>query len=152
MKIKVTLLIISTVLVQGPYLVRSASVSNNTLEITGDIETTTSHITIFAPSVSSVKWNGEDVLITAQDGNFIIAAIDGSVDFTLPSLGPWKWHDSLPEIQLNYTSSSKAWISKYSSNIEQVSPAGTDHIKTSCQRDQHQQPFSPSLQQPRSLC
>lgn len=30
--------------------------------------------------------------------------------FTLPALGPWKWHDSLPEIQPNYTASPQAWV------------------------------------------
>lgn len=97
---------------QGPYLVRSAAItSNNTLELTGDVDSTTQAITIFTPSVASVTWNGKQLAVT-KDGNMLTATLEGPADVTLPSLGPWKWQDSLPEIQPNYTASASAWISK----------------------------------------
>lgn len=102
------------VLVQGPYLVRSAAITlNGTLELTGDVDNSTQPITIFAPSVTSVTWNGEPITITSKDGNLLTATLDGPTEFSLPSLGPWKWHDSLPEIQANYTTSSTTWIGKF---------------------------------------
>lgn len=105
----------TSVLVQGPYLVREASItSNRTLALKGDIDNSTEPIAIFAPSVTSVTWNGKPVTITSQDGNLLYATLDGPPDFTLPALGPWKWHDSLPEIQANYTTSTIAWIGQFS--------------------------------------
>lgn len=100
-------------LVQGPYLVRSAAITSNaTLELTGDVANSTQPITIFAPSVSSVSWNGKALAVT-KDGNMLSATLEGPAVFTLPILGPWKWHDSLPEIQSNYTTSPKTWISEF---------------------------------------
>lgn len=107
----------AAVLVQGPYLVRSASItSNKTLELTGDIDKSTEPITIFAPIVSSVTWNGKE-LVVKKDGNMLSATLDGPAEFTLPSLGPWRWQDSLPEIQANYTASSNTWISKSQNHV-----------------------------------
>lgn len=99
------------VLVQGPYMVRSALITpNNTLELTGDIDKPIESITIFAPSILSVSWNGQ-VLDVTKDGNTLTATLDGPPEFALPSLGPWKWHDSLPETQSNYSVSTNTWIS-----------------------------------------
>lgn len=93
---------------------RSAAItSNGTLALTGDVDNSTQPITIFAPSVASVTWNSKPVTITSQDGNLLTATLDGPTDFELPSLGPWKSHDSLPEIQVNYTTSSTTWIGKF---------------------------------------
>lgn len=101
-------------LVQGPYLVRSASItSNNTLQLTGDVDGSTQAITIFTPSITTVTWNGKQLAIT-KDGNMITATLDGPEDFSLPALGPWKWQDTLPEIKSNYTVSDNVWISKCS--------------------------------------
>lgn len=105
---------IRPVLVQGPYLVRTAAItSNGTLALTGDVDNSTQPITIFGPSVTSVTWNSKPVTITSQDGNLLTATLDGPTDFDLPSLGPWKWHDSLPEIESNYTTSSTTWVGKF---------------------------------------
>ncbi|KAL1852466.1 hypothetical protein Daus18300_012147 [Diaporthe australafricana] len=100
----------STVLIQGPYLVRSASITEDkTLELVGDIDAATNALTIFAPSVESVTWNGAELSTVSKDGNMLTATVQGPESFTLPTLGPWKWHDSLPEIQPNYTASPSVW-------------------------------------------
>lgn len=99
---------------QGPYLVRSASITaNGTLELTGDLESGTQDIKILAPSVSTVTWNGKALPVTSKDGNLIVATVDGPDSIVLPSLGPWTWQDSLPEIQSNYSASSQAWVGKF---------------------------------------
>lgn len=87
--------------------------SNGTLALTGDIDNTTQPITVFAPSVTSITWNGKPITIASQDGSLLTATLDGPADFSLPSLGPWKWQDSLPEIQADYTTSSTTWIGKF---------------------------------------
>ncbi|KAK7728882.1 hypothetical protein SLS53_009345 [Cytospora paraplurivora] len=120
----------NTVLVQGPYLVRSASIStNNTLQLTGDVDNSTQVITIIGPSVSSVTWNGKTLAIVSRDGNMLTANIQGPADFSLPSLGPWKWHDSLPEIELNYTTSPTVWITANHTNTSNPSqPASNNPV------------------------
>lgn len=119
-----------TVLVQGPYLVRSASITpNNTLQLTGDIDKSTQSVTIFAPPVSSVTWNGKPLTITSKDGNMLTATVKGPPAFTLPSLGPWKWHDSLPEIQPNYTTSAAVWTTADHTNTSNPSvPASNNPV------------------------
>lgn len=118
----------NTVFVQGPYLVRSASISpEDTLQLTGDIEDSTQSITIFAPPVSSVTWNGKPLTITSKDGNMLTATVQGPSTFTLPSLGPWKWHDSLPEIQSNYSTSPGVWTTADHTNTSNPSPPATNN-------------------------
>lgn len=86
---------------------------SGTLELTGDLDNSTEAITILAPSVSTVTWNGKAIPVTTRDGNLVVAAVDGPGSVVLPSLGPWKWQDSLPEIQSNYSASSPAWTGKF---------------------------------------
>ncbi|ROW02998.1 hypothetical protein VMCG_05753 [Cytospora schulzeri] len=118
----------NTVLVQGPYLVRSASISaNTTLQLTGDIDNSTQTITIFAPSISSVTWNGKPLTITSKDGNMLTGTVQGPPAFTLPPLGPWKWHDSLPEIQPNYTTSPAVWTTADHTNTSNPSPPASNN-------------------------
>ncbi|KUI53455.1 putative beta-galactosidase B [Cytospora mali] len=120
----------NTVLVQGPYLVRSASISTrDTLQLTGDIDKSTQSITIFAPSISSVTWNGKLLTITSKNGNMLTATVQGPPAFTLPPLGPWRWHDSLPEIQPNYTTSSAVWTTADHTNTSNpLQPASNNPV------------------------
>ncbi|PSR79545.1 family 35 glycosyl hydrolase [Coniella lustricola] len=121
-----------TVLVQGPYLVRSATIlanSTSTLALTGDVDNSTEPLTIFAPaSVSTVTWNGVALTILARDGNLLTAQAQGpTTAFALPSLGPWTWRDSLPEIQSNYTASSAAWITANLTNSTNPTPPASNN-------------------------
>lgn len=107
------MLIMGLVLVQGPYLVRTAELNQKTktLELTGDIDSDGTAIYVFAPkSASSVSWNGKKLVVIARSGNLIKAVSQKPSTFKLPSLGPWKSHDSLPEIALDYKASSDAWV------------------------------------------
>jgi hypothetical protein len=106
-----------TVLVQGPYLVRSAEVcaETKTLELTGDLGNGTTNIIVFAPSsVEKLSWNGKEARITSSNGGLLTADLQGLASFSLPSLGTWKYFDSLPEIWPNYTATSVAWVGKWS--------------------------------------
>lgn len=108
-------------LVQGPYLVRSASLKTETktLELTGDIDNSNTTIRVFAPRKAClITWNGERLKIESKDGNLITARIAGPKDFELPALGPWKYNDGLPEVDPQYALSSNAWVGKYACELE----------------------------------
>ncbi|KAJ2896575.1 beta-galactosidase B-like protein [Zalerion maritima] len=102
----------NTILVHGPYLVRSASYHSRarTLEVNGDEEEATT-MTVFAPpGIRSIYWNGDKVRIVSRDGNMYTVALPDPGSFALPSLGPWKSTDSLPEILTGYSPTSAAWV------------------------------------------
>lgn len=102
-------------LVQGPYLVRSAKLNaaTKTLELTGDLDGDSTPIYIFAPKAAcSVSWNGKKLEIVSRNGKLLKATLAGPASFALPALGPWKSRDSLPEITAGYSASSEAWIGK----------------------------------------
>jgi len=109
-----SILIRCAVLVQGPYLVRSATLNQdtNTLELTGDTDGSDQITTVFAASkAGSVTWNGRNMEILSKNGNMLAFKTPTASPFSLPALGRWKVHDSLPEIQANYTPSLKTWTS-----------------------------------------
>lgn len=103
-----------TILIQGPYLVRSATLSKDrrTILITGDIESNTL-VEVFAPaSVKEISWNGKRV----QNGKTAygsltakLAAPDTS-KISLPKLTSWKSQDTLPERSPSYDDSGPAWV------------------------------------------
>ncbi|KAI1363862.1 glycoside hydrolase superfamily [Xylaria arbuscula] len=99
----------STILVQGPYLVRSSSLRGHALELTGDIANTT-EVRIFAPkSVRTLKWNGQQLQITSSKNGILTAQLEAAPSYALPALTGWKSTDSLPEIGSDYDASGIAW-------------------------------------------
>ena len=101
----------SSVLVQGPYLVRSASLDEKKrkLSIYGDLDQET-QVTVFAPeSLKTITWNDKRVKITSQKGTLYTIKLDKPSKFKLPSLERWKYTDSLPEIKTDYKTSSTTW-------------------------------------------
>ncbi|KAI0187038.1 putative beta-galactosidase B [Xylaria flabelliformis] len=99
----------STILVQGPYLVRSSSIQGHILELTGDVANKTT-IRVFAPkSIRELRWNGESVRISSTADGFLTAQLKGAPSYTLPTLSGWKYADSLPEIRSDYDASGVAW-------------------------------------------
>jgi len=100
------------VLVQGPYLVRGASISGNTLAVMGD-NVNASHIEVFGPrSVTAVTWNGKAVITTPSGYGSLLANLAGPIDanVVLPPLTSWKVADSLPERLVSYSDSGPAWV------------------------------------------
>lgn len=96
-----------TVLVGGPYLIRNATVSSSTLALVGDLNATVS-LTVLAPSgITNVTWNGADVGVSqAVNSSFLVGQLTYSSNassISLPTLGGWKFADSLPEIQANFS-------------------------------------------------
>ncbi|KUL83112.1 hypothetical protein ZTR_11010 [Talaromyces verruculosus] len=108
--------------VKGPYLVRSASISGDTLSLTGDLNTTVNVEFLAPPSVTNFEWNGANVATKrTTQGSY-----SGTLQFTAPNISmpnlanlAWKSIDSLPEIQNSY--SDALWIS--ASNTTTVNEA-----------------------------
>ena len=103
-----------TVLVGGPYLVRNATISNSVLALTGDLNTSVA-LTVIAPSqVMFVSWNGAIVVpdASAKHNSSVFTGRLGKKFSTnsiiVPSLDNWKFADSLPEIQHDF--SDESWI------------------------------------------
>ncbi|KAF9886212.1 hypothetical protein FE257_011935 [Aspergillus nanangensis] len=98
----------SHIFVQGPYLVRSASIDRDTVEITGDNANSTS-IEVYAGDarVQKVKWNGKPIHIRKTAYGSLVGTAPGAENakISLPSLGPWKAQDTLPETNPGYDDS-----------------------------------------------
>jgi beta-galactosidase len=102
----------SLVLVQGPYLVRSAAIDGSEIALTGDT-TQDSRIEVLAPaSVNAVLWNGAKLQTTRTDYGSLIADLATPPTISLPTLASWKWNDSLPERFSSYDDSGPAWVGK----------------------------------------
>ncbi|KAJ7212285.1 glycoside hydrolase family 35 protein [Mycena pura] len=96
-----------TVLVSGPYVLRTAAISTDTLSLTGDLNGTTS-VEIIAPSsVSKLLWNNVAVPIRKTTRGSFTAQLQGAATIALPTLDSsnWKVSGSLPEIDPDFDDS-----------------------------------------------
>lgn len=96
----------SAVIVNAGYLLRTAAVEGSVLQLTGDLNQTTSiEVVGVSSSVKSLSFNGQS-LSTDVDSNGVLTSqlIFNKPDFTLSQLNDlsWKVIDSLPEIQAGY--------------------------------------------------
>lgn len=104
-----------TVLVGGPYLVRNATLSREgELALRGDLNASVM-LTVIAPSkVRSVSWNGVlvDVSSAAKSSGAVktghLTLGQSIKSFAPPTLAGWKYMDSLPEVQANFSDAD--WI------------------------------------------
>jgi beta-galactosidase len=103
----------ATVLVQGPYLVRGASMSGSALALSGDLDSATNITILASMNVNSVTWNNLPVFITkAVDGSLIGSIKGPDSTIKLPELTDWKSANCLPEAAVDYDDSGPAWIGK----------------------------------------
>lgn len=107
----------ASILVGGPYLVRSASLTGTELALRGDLSEG-ARLTVIAPkSIRSISWNGElisgDAIAAAgltSVGGFI-GRLELGTSFNgikVPELKGWKYKDSLPEIGRHFDD--EPWI------------------------------------------
>ncbi|KAJ7898549.1 glycoside hydrolase family 35 protein [Mycena olivaceomarginata] len=118
-----------SVLVLGPYLVRAATAHGSVLQLTGDINATTT-IDVFAPKqFTSITWNGAVVHTTRSE----IGTLRGAVKFpvaiaaaTVPVLADleWKCADSLPELDAAFDDSTWVLANKTTTQRPQQPTAG----------------------------
>jgi Beta-galactosidase, domain 3/Beta-galactosidase, domain 2 len=96
-----------TILIGGPHLVRSAHLNQEQLELRGDLKESTRLTIIGISGIRRITWNGwpiTDDLYTLASGVFSVPLEmrRDLVGFEPPTLGPWKYHDSLPEREREY--------------------------------------------------
>ncbi|KAG7091627.1 hypothetical protein E1B28_010647 [Marasmius oreades] len=139
-----------TVLVGGPYLVRSAAISGNQLALRGDLNISDGAgdvmLTVIAPkNVTSISWNGEAVSISSSllPTSWLLGAINrngssptGSDSLTgritLPTLKTWKFKDSLPEIVGGFDDSKWALANHTQTNIPEKPHYGDGRVLYGC--------------------
>ncbi|HWG02888.1 MAG TPA: beta-galactosidase [Trebonia sp.] len=93
------------VLVEGGYLVRTATVRNGTLSLTGDT-TKASSLTVWAAgSVRSVEWNGRYVAVRRSADGALTGTVGGPRAVSLPKLTNWKFAAEAPEAQPGFDDS-----------------------------------------------
>jgi beta-galactosidase GanA len=86
-------------LVEGGYLVRTATSHGSTLALTGDT-TTQSPLVVWAPAgVNSVTWNGRRVAVTSGTDGSLSGTVPGPAPVTLPRLTNWRFAPEAPEAQ-----------------------------------------------------
>ena len=107
----------STALIGGPYLVRNVSISGSTLNIRGDLNATAMLNVVAPPQVKRVTWNGQEVepMAKASSALSTVGGFVGQVSprvsanaIRIPKLESWKFADSLPEIQSDFSDDS--WL------------------------------------------
>lgn len=102
----------SDLIVHAGYLVRSASILENKIHLSGDVNvTTTIEIIGGTPeNISGLTWNGEDTHAKHDRNGFLSGTVFVSTpELQIPDLKSltWKSIDSLPELQPSYDDS--AW-------------------------------------------
>ena len=95
-----------SVLVIGAYLVRNATVTGSTLQLTGDIDKAASLIVIAPSGLKSLQWNGKQLKMTKSNLGIGLSAQLAEAP-TIPALpdlksAKWKSADSLPEIASDF--------------------------------------------------
>ena len=93
------------VLVQGAYLVRTASSEGHTLDLTGDTSSS-GPITVWAPpGIDAVRWDGQRLATSRQPDGSLAATLRGPAPARLPALTGWRFRFETPEAQPFYDDS-----------------------------------------------
>lgn len=94
----------------GPYLVRTASISGDTVSITGDNANATTIEVYAGKDVAKVAWNGKELATSRTSYGSLTADITGAQDreIGLPALTNFKAANSAPEISPSYDDSN--WV------------------------------------------
>ena len=112
----------TSVLVGGPYLVRNASISGSKLALHGDLQMGVRLIVIAPENIRSITWNGDPVAADAaltKHNTFVgrVELKNPASSIVAPTLGNWKFADSLPEIQANFSDASWTIANHITTNI-----------------------------------
>ncbi|KAK3497574.1 beta-galactosidase precursor [Neurospora hispaniola] len=120
---------LSSLIVHGGYLIRSASINGTSLSLQADFNTTTTLEVIGVPlGASELQINGETTEYRVNsEGNYIVEIDYEAPFFSLPDLSTAKWYyiDSLPEIQPDYDDSAWPSANLKSTNNTYVGPLKT---------------------------
>ncbi|KAJ7264004.1 glycoside hydrolase family 35 protein [Mycena haematopus] len=117
-----------TVLVSGPYVLRTASIHFNTLSLTGDLNGTTVMEVIAPKSVSIILWNNVPVRITRTTRGSFTGRVGGTHNVDLPTLNNWKVSGSLPEIDPDFDDSTFTLADKTTTNYTNLPPLAGSQV------------------------
>lgn len=96
----------SSIVVKAGYLLRNATISGQTLHLSGDVNRTTDIEIISTPTrVKHVTFNGSPIKIKTNVAGNLAAVVEFKTpNITLPDLSKaqWSYRDSLPELQVDY--------------------------------------------------
>ncbi|CAK5270671.1 unnamed protein product [Mycena citricolor] len=124
-----------TLLVGGPYLLRTATISGSTLALVGDLNATVP-LTVFGPpGVKHVTWNGAAVHTTSASAGSLVGSLaprSAATKIKIPKLAGWKYADSLPEIQSAFDDASWVEANHTTSNIPNPMNYGDGRILYGC--------------------
>jgi hypothetical protein len=131
----------SSVLVGGPYLVRSAAILGSRLALRGDLDAGV-RLTVIAPSnIRSITWNDELVASDAEAalaltsrGGFVghLKATGAAFGITVPVLQDWRYANSLPEIEANFSDADWVAANHTTTNIPYPLYYGDGRILYGC--------------------
>jgi hypothetical protein len=102
------------VLVRGTHLLRGATASGSTLELTGDTGTDGA-IEVFS-AAGSLTWNGKTVHTRATDSGSRTGTVPTAAPVTLPALTGWKHTQESPESQPGFDDAGWQVADKTTSN------------------------------------
>ncbi|KAH8833226.1 glycoside hydrolase family 35 protein [Flagelloscypha sp. PMI_526] len=122
-----------SVLVSGPYLIRTAAIQGDVLALVGDLNTTASaiqKIEIIAPSaVGRVTWNGKAVSVQRTSHRSLVGSVgEAAPSIKLPSLDKWVASGSLPEIEVGFDDSTFTLADQTTTNITNLPPTAGDKV------------------------
>ncbi|MCL2585422.1 MAG: beta-galactosidase, partial [Streptosporangiales bacterium] len=93
------------VLVEGGYLVRTATAANGTLELAGDTSKAGNISVWGGPKIRSVEWNGQPLATSAGPDGELTGSVAGPAPVSLPALANWKFASETPEAQPGFDDS-----------------------------------------------
>ncbi|KAJ7695959.1 glycoside hydrolase family 35 protein [Mycena rosella] len=117
-----------TVLVSGPYVLRNASISENTLSLVGDLNGTTTIEVIAPASVSEILWNDVPITIIKTPGGSFIGQVGAALTMDLPTLENWKVSGSLPEIDPEFDDSNFTVADLTTTNYTNLPPLAGSQV------------------------
>ncbi len=97
----------TTVVVQGPYLVRSAAIQKKTITLTGDWSNSTSLEVFASKSADRATFNGKEIKRKKTPYGSLVGNLKNSpytvdlIEAKLPPLKNWKINDGLPEREVD---------------------------------------------------
>ncbi|KAF7309268.1 BetaGal-dom2 domain-containing protein [Mycena indigotica] len=117
----------SSVLVGGPYLVRSATLGDNgtSLALRGDLAAEVRFTAILPPSIRRISWNGIPLgapdSLTSNESikSYRLPIRASATSVVVPELTGWRYADSLPEADINFDDTKWTVANRTETNVPQ---------------------------------
>jgi hypothetical protein len=128
----------ASVLVGGPYLVRSARLDDGHLTLRGDLKDDVRLFLFAPPDVKSLSWNGvpvvPDAMITAGGFSAVLSSQARALaaPIAVPRLEGWRYADSLPEIQRGFSDENWTIADHTATNIPYPPHFGDGRVLYGC--------------------